>query len=98
MSILVSAEDLVARRLVATGALTPLADGLRAELESLIARTPEVPKEKARLSRAGEADERFRLYFDQLWLAERVLHAALLGVLLDDRPARTLAVTVLGAY
>jgi len=98
MSILVSAEDLLARRSVATRALAPLADGLRAEVEPLIARTPEVPKEKARLSRAGEADQRFRLYFDQLWLAERVLHASLLGVLLDDRHARTLAVTVLDAY
>jgi hypothetical protein len=98
MSILVSAEDLLGRRSVATGALAPLADGLRADLEPLIARTPEVPKEKARLSRAGEADQRFRLYFDQLWLAERMLHASLLGVLLDDRHARTLAVTVLDAY
>src|SRR5690349_369887 len=98
MNILLSGDDLLARRRVATGALAPLADGLRAELELLIARTPEVPKAKARLSRAGEADQRFRLYFDQLWLAERVLHAALLGVLLDDRRARTLAVTVLDAY
>ena len=98
MSILVSAEDLLAQRRVATGALAQLADGLRTELEPLVARPPEVPKEKAHLSRAGEADERFRLYFHQLWLAERVLHAALLGVLLDDRRARTLAATLLDAY
>src|SRR4026208_2378994 len=98
MSILVSAEALLARRRVDTGALAPLADGLRAELEPLVARPPEVPKEKAHLSRAGEADERFRLYFHQLWLAERVLHAALLGVLLDDRRARTLSATLLDAY
>src|SRR4051794_28921321 len=29
----------------------------------------------------GELHDRFRLYWYQLWLAERVLHAALLGVL-----------------
>ncbi|MDP9176532.1 MAG: heparinase II/III-family protein [Gemmatimonadota bacterium] len=98
MSILVSAEDLLARRRVATGALAPLAAGLRAELEPLVARPPEVPTMKARLSRAGEADERFRLYWHQLWLAERVLHAALIGVLLDNRHARALAASLLDAY
>lgn len=45
----------------------------------------------------GEPHDRFRLYWHQLWLAERVLHAALLGVLLDDRPARALAATLLDA-
>src|SRR5688572_32677137 len=128
MSILVSAEDLLARRRVATGALAPLAAGLRAELEPLVARPPEVPTMKAHLSRAGgrcehdgvllayepwdtrhlcpmcgreyagEAHNRFRLYWHQLWLAERVLHAALLGVLLDNRQARALAATLLDAY
>ena len=128
MSILVSAEDLLARRRVATGALAPLAAGLRAELEPLVARPPEVPTLKAHLSRAGgrcehdgvllaydpwdtrhrcsmcgrehvgEAHDRFRLYWHQLWLAERVLHAALLGVLLDNRHARALAATLLDAY
>lgn len=98
MSILVSAEDLLERRRVVTGALAPLAAGLRAELEPLVAHPPEVPTLKAHLSRAGEADERFRLYWHQLWLAERVLHAALLGVLLDDRHARALAATLLEAY
>src|SRR6266404_9740015 len=94
MSILISAEALLARRRVATGALAPLAAGLRAELEPLVAHPPEVPTLKAHLSRAGEADERFMLYWHQLWLAERVLHAALLGVLLNDRNARTLAATL----
>ena len=98
MSILISAKDLLARRRVATGALAPLASGLLSELTRLIAHAPEVPTEKAHLSRAGEADDRFRLYFHQLWLAERVLHAALLGVLLDNRQARTLAITLLDAY
>lgn len=46
----------------------------------------------------GEAHDRFRLYWHQLWLAERVLHAALLGVLLDDKPARSLASGLLDAY
>jgi len=46
----------------------------------------------------GEAHDRFRLYWHQLWLAERALHAALLGVLLDDSAARGLAVTLLDAY
>src|SRR4029078_4532621 len=86
------------RRHVATDALEPLARGLRAELEPLVEHPPEVPTLKAHLSRAGEADERYMLYSHQLWLAERVLHAALLGVLLDDRRARALAVTLLDAY
>ena len=128
MSILVSAEDLLARRRVASGTLAPLAAGLRAELEPLVTRSPEVPTLKAHLSRAGgrcehdgallaydpwdarhrcsmcgreyagEAHDRFRLYWRQLWLAERALHAALLGVLLDDRHARALAATLLDAY
>jgi hypothetical protein len=98
MGILVSAEDLLARRHVAMGALAPLATGLLSELEPLIASPPQVPTEKARLSRAGEADDRFSLYRHQLWLAEHVLHAALLGVLLDNRQARALAITLLDAY
>ncbi|MEJ7758612.1 MAG: hypothetical protein WKF55_03350 [Gemmatimonadaceae bacterium] len=53
MSILISAEDLLARRGVATGALAPLAAGLRAELEPLVAHPPEVPTLKADLSRAA---------------------------------------------
>src|SRR5438067_3859740 len=94
MSILISAEDLSARRRVATGAIASLATGLHTELEPLVAHPPEVPTMKAHLSRAGEADERFMLSWHQLWLAERVLHAALLGVLLDDRRARALAATL----
>ena len=53
MSILISAEDLLARQRVATGALAPLAAGLRRELEPLVASPPEVPTLKAHLSRAG---------------------------------------------
>lgn len=132
MSLLVSAEELLARRRVAAGSLGPLATGLRRELQPLIDHPPEIPKLKAHLSRAGgrcerdgalleydpfaplhgarhrcpvcgreyvdEEHDRFRLYWHQLWLAERVLHAVLLGVLLDDRSARTLSVTLLDAY
>ncbi len=128
MSLLASADELIARRRVATGSLAPLATGLRGELEPLVANPPAVPTLKAHLSRAGgrcatdgallaydpfdarhrcptcgreyigEAHDRFRLYWHQLWLAERVLHAALLGVLLDDRPARSLAITLLDEY
>src|SRR5689334_4205332 len=94
MSILISSENLLARRRVATGALAPLANGLRTELEPLVAYPPEVPTQKARLTRAADDT----LYRYQLWLAERVLHAALLGVLLDDRHSRTFAVTLLDAY
>ncbi|HEV2642995.1 MAG TPA: heparinase II/III family protein [Candidatus Elarobacter sp.] len=128
MSLLVSADELLARRRIAVGSLAPLATGLRRELEPLVAHPPEVPTQKAHLSRVGgrcehdgtllaydpfdarhrcpacgrehfgEAHDGFRLYWHQLWLAERVLHAALLGVLLEDEPARALAVTLLDAY
>jgi Heparinase II/III-like protein. len=46
----------------------------------------------------GELHDRFRLYWYQLWLAERTVHAALLGVLLDDESARGFAVHVLDGY
>jgi prepilin-type processing-associated H-X9-DG protein len=121
-------EDLLARRAVAAGPLAPLADGLRRELEPLFLHAPEVPADKALLSRAGgrcekdgtlleydpfstrhrcarcgqvhEGDlhDRFRLYWHHLWLAERAVHAALLGVLLDDESARALAVHLLSRY
>jgi hypothetical protein len=47
---------------------------------------------------SGEQHDRFRLYWHQLWLAERAVHGALLGVVLDDAPARALATRVLDAY
>ncbi|HEY2067271.1 MAG TPA: heparinase II/III family protein [Gemmatimonadaceae bacterium] len=128
MSLLLSAAQLLARRRVATGPLEPLASGLQRELAPLLALHPEVPREKALLSRAGgrcdrdgtllaydpfdarhrcpvcgrevtgEVHDRFRLYWHQLWLAERVVHAALLGVVRDDPDARALAVFLLGQY
>ena len=46
----------------------------------------------------GGQHDRFRPYFMQLWLAERALHAALLGVLLDDRRCIGSAWRVLDEY
>ena len=47
---------------------------------------------------AGVLHDRFRPYWYQLWLAERVLHAAVLGALLDDAECRQAAWRVLDAY
>ena len=55
MSILISVDDLLARRRVATGALAPLAAGLRRELEPLIASPPQVPTLKAHLLLGSES-------------------------------------------
>lgn len=128
MNLLISAEDLNARRIIAAESLSPLAVGLRYELAPLVDHPVEVPREKALLSRrggrcevdgsylafdpfdprhrcptcgreyTGDLHDRFRLYWYQLWLAERALHASLLGVLTDDRPARELAILVLEQY
>ena len=46
----------------------------------------------------GALHDQFRLYWYQLWLAERTLHAALLGVINDDRAARDLAENLLSQY
>ena len=128
MTILLSAHELRAKRAALHGDLAELAAGLRRELAPLVASAPDVPREKALLSRDGgrcPADgallsfdpfhprhscpqcgreargaphDRFRLYWYQMWLAERVLHAAVLGVLLDDHECRALAATMLDAY
>jgi hypothetical protein len=128
MTLLVTRDELLARRAVAAGTLAPLANGLRHELQPLISAPPDVPPEKALLSRAGgrckqdgtlleydpfvvqhrcprcgrmhagEFHDRFRLYWHHLWLAERAVHGALLGVLLDDGGARNLAVRLLASY
>ncbi len=128
MSLLVSATHLHARSAIARHELASLASGLRAELTPLVDAPPDVPREKALLSRAGGRctidgallrfdpydprhfcpvcgreyagglHDRFRLYWYQLWLGERVMHAALLGVLLDDAACRSAAVTLLDRY
>ena len=46
----------------------------------------------------GGMHDRFRPYWMQLWLAERVLHAAVLGVLLDDARCVDTAWRVLDEY
>jgi len=46
----------------------------------------------------GGLHDRFRPYWMQLWLAERVLHAAVLGVLLDDEQCVGAAWRVLDEY
>jgi hypothetical protein len=46
----------------------------------------------------GGLHDRFRPYWMQLWLAERVLHAAVLGVLLDDTRCVDAAWRVLDEY
>jgi hypothetical protein len=46
----------------------------------------------------GELHDRFRPYWYQLWLAERVLHAAVLGTLLDDAECVGAAWRVLDQY
>jgi hypothetical protein len=48
--------------------------------------------------RSGEQHDRFRLYWHQLWLAERAVHGALLGVVLEDAEARSFAVRLLEGY
>lgn len=128
MTLLVTREELFARRAAAVGPLAPLAEGLRRELEPLLTSWPDVPSGKALLSRtggrcaedgslleydpfltqhrcarcgrtyAGEEHDRFRLYWHHLWLAERAVHGALLGALLDDARARDLAVHLLRGY
>lgn len=128
MTLLVSSDVLLRRRAVAGGALAPLAQGLRGELEPLIAGSREVPAEKALLTRAGgrcdrdgtlfaydpfdarhrcsacgrelsgAEHDRFRLYWHHLWLAERAVHGALLGHLLDDAASRALGADLLDGY
>lgn len=128
MTLLLSSDALLRRRAVAGGALAPLAQGLRRELEPLIAGNREVPAEKALLTRAGgrcdrdgtlftydpfdarhrcakcgrelvgAEHDRFRLYWHHLWLAERTVHGALLGHLLDDATCRALGADLLDGY
>jgi hypothetical protein len=47
---------------------------------------------------AGGLYDRFRLYWYQLWLAERVLHSAVLGVLFADSECINLATTLLDRF
>lgn len=128
MTLIVTALELDARGSVARRELAPLAEGLWRELSPVLACPPEVPREKALLSRAGGRcpidgaqlrfdpydprhfcptcgreyagglHDRFRLYWYQMWLAERVVHAALLAVLMGDEACRVAATTLLDRY
>ncbi len=125
MTLLTTQSQLVARKAVAANELAPLARGLRWELATFVDAPPDVPREKALLSRpggrcaydgtylrfdpydprhvcpmcgrefAGGLHDRFRLYWYQLWMAERVLHSALLGVVMDDVQCRNAAALML---
>src|SRR5690242_17688118 len=53
MTLVASRDELLARRAVAAGPLSPLAQGLRAELQPLIEGNYAIPEGKAALSRAG---------------------------------------------
>ena len=53
MSLLVTAKELDARRAIASASLAALADSLAADLEPLLNDPPAIPRDKARLSRAG---------------------------------------------
>ena len=128
VTLLVASSELGTRRRIAQGALSPLAQGLRRELQPLIDGDHDVPAQSALLSRAGGRcardgtllaydpfdvrhrcarcgreevgveHDRFRLYWHHLWLAERAVHAALLGTLLDDAACSALASDLLEAY
>ena len=58
VTLLIDPSQVDARKLVATGPLAPLATSLRAELDPLLERGFEVPREKALLSRDGGRCER----------------------------------------
>lgn len=53
MTLLVTIAELTERKRVANGSLAPLTDSLTADLERLLVVPPDIPREKARLSRAG---------------------------------------------
>jgi len=53
VSLLLSTDALTERKRIANGTLAPLAESLAADLERLLASPLEIPREKARLSRAG---------------------------------------------
>ena len=53
MTLIHTAAERIARQAVASGALAPLADSLAADLERLLNVRLDIPRDKARLSRAG---------------------------------------------
>jgi hypothetical protein len=128
MRLLLTDEQLAARRVVAAGPLNALAASLAADLDSLLSRELYFPSEKALLSREGgrcprdgtllefdpfkpqvhrclscgdtcrsDLHDRFWIYWYQLWLAERAVHAATLAAVGYDRFA-PLARAILEGY
>jgi hypothetical protein len=129
VTLLASTDHLLDRRRAATGPLEPLASSLARDLDPVLAHDLFLPRDKAKLTRAGGRCERdgslldfdpfsprrhrcprcgqeysgdahyhFWLYWYQLWLAERAVHAALLGAVgLGERFTR-FATSVLDQY
>jgi hypothetical protein len=128
MTLLLSDDQLAARRTVAAGPLADLAASLAADLEPLLSRELYFPSEKAMLSRdggrcphdgtllefdpfnprehpcvscgetcRGDLHDRFWIYWYQLWLAERAVHAAVLAAVGHERFA-PLARDILDGY
>lgn len=129
MSLLLPDDALAARRLVAAGALQPLARSLADDLMPLFTHEIYFPDQKALLSREGgrcsrdgtllefdpfqphehrcprcgdtyrgELHDRFWIYWYQLWLAERAVHAAVLATLGVDERFERVAATILEGY
>jgi hypothetical protein len=128
MMLLLTDEQLVARRRAADGPLADLSASLAADLEPVLSRDLYFPNEKALLSRDGgrcprdgslldfdpfkpqehsclscgdtcrdDLHDRFWIYWYQLWLAERAVHAAVLSSLGHERFA-PLARDILDGY
>ena len=53
MTILLNSSDLAERQRIAGGALSPLADSLRAEMDRVLREAPAISEQKAMLSRDG---------------------------------------------
>src|SRR5689334_15532956 len=128
MKLLLTDEQLAARRAVTAGPLNALAASLATDLDPLLSRKLYFPSEKALLSRdggrcprdgtlldfdpfnpyehrcmscgegcRGDLHDRFWIYWYQLWLAERAVHAAILSAVGYQRFA-PLARDILNGY
>jgi len=129
MSLLITDAQVLDRRRIAAGALSPLARSLADDLRPLLTRDLYFPTQKALLSREGgrcardgtllafdpfqpnehrcprcgevyrgDLHDRFWIYWYQLWLAERAVHAAVLASLGVDQKFALLAESILEGY